>query len=171
MSIVVYSGQVLVYRVKEFAKLIGKSPSTLRRWEREGKIKPSRSAGNQRYYTDKDLQIALNIESTEQKGKTIVYCRVSSRGQLPELKHQVLAMEEFCRGKGLAVDEWISEIGGGLNFKRKKFLKLMRQIRLGEVETLVIAHKDRLSRFAYDFIEEFASWYQGKRKKNEAVIC
>ncbi|MDJ0715478.1 MAG: MerR family DNA-binding transcriptional regulator [Prochloraceae cyanobacterium] len=36
----------MVDRVKEFAKLIGKSPSTLRRWEREGKIKPSRSKGN-----------------------------------------------------------------------------------------------------------------------------
>jgi predicted site-specific integrase-resolvase len=68
-------------------------------------------------------------------------------------------MEEFCRGRGLAVDEWIEEIGGGLNFKRKKFLKLMRQIRLGEVNILVVAHKDRLARFAYDFLEEFASWY------------
>lgn len=149
----------MVYRVKEFAKLVGKSPSTLRRWESEGKIKPSRSAGNQRYYTDKDLRIALNIESTEQDGKTIVYCRVSSRGQLPELKHQVKAMEEFCLGRGLAVDEWISEIGGGMNFKRKKFLKLMRQIRLGEVSTIVIAHRDRLVRFSYEFIEEFVSWY------------
>lgn len=116
----------MVYRVKEFAKLVGKSPSTLRRWESEGKIKPSRSAGNQRYYTDKDLRIALNIESVELGGKTIVYCRVSSRGQTPELKHQVKAMEEFCLGRGLAVDEWISEIGGGMNFKRQKFLKLMR---------------------------------------------
>lgn len=159
MSIVVYCEQVLVYRVKEFAKLIGKSPSTLRRWEREGKIAPNRSKGNQRYYTDKDLQTALNMESANQEGKTIVYCRVSSRGQLPELKHQVSAMEEFCRGRGLAVDEWISEIGGGMNFKRKKFLKLMRQIRLGEVSTIVIAHKDRLVRFSYEFIEEFASWY------------
>lgn len=53
----------------------------------------------------------------------------------------------------------IKEIGGGLNFKRKKFLKIMRQIRLGEVKILVVAHKDRLSRFAFDFIEEFASWY------------
>ncbi len=149
----------MVYRVKEFAKLIGKSPSTLRRWEKEGKIKPSRSQGNQRYYTDKDLQIALNIESTGEKSKIIVYCRVSSRGQLAELKHQVTAMEEFCRSKGKKVDEWIEEIGGGLNFKRKKFLKLMRQIRLGEVKTLIVAHKDRLARFAYDFIEEFASWY------------
>ncbi|MGK7936417.1 MAG: MerR family transcriptional regulator [Xenococcaceae cyanobacterium] len=103
MSIVVYYGKVLGYRVKEFAKLVGKSPSTLRRWEREGKIKPKRSQGNQRYYTDKDLQLALNIETANQKGKTIVYCRVSSRGQLPELSHQVTAMEEFCRGQGLAV--------------------------------------------------------------------
>ena len=29
--------------------------------------------GNQGYYTDKDLQLALNIESANQKGKTIVY--------------------------------------------------------------------------------------------------
>ena len=105
------------------------------------------------------MQTALNIESANQEGKTIVYCRVSSRGQLPELKHQVSAMEEFCRGRGLAVDEWISEIGGGMNFKRKKFLKLMRQIKLGEVSTIVIAHKDRLVRFSYEFIEEFTSWY------------
>ena len=111
----------MVYRVKEFAKLIGKSPSTLRRWEREGKIKSKKSQGNQRYYTDKDLQLALNIETASQKGKTIVYFRVSSRGQLPELNHQVTAMEDFCRGQGLAVDDWVKEIGGGLNFKRKKF--------------------------------------------------
>lgn len=159
MLIVVHYGQELVYRVQEFAKLVGKSPSTLRRWEREGKIKPARSKGNQRYYTDKDLQRALNIEGEDFEGKTIVYCRVSSRGQLPELNHQVTAMEEFCRGAGLPVDEWIKEIGGGMNFKRQKFLKIMRQIRLCEVSTLVIAHKDRLSRFAFDFIEEFASWY------------
>ena len=68
-------------------------------------------------------------------------------------------MEEFCLGRGLAIDEWVSEIGGGMNFKRKKFLKLMRQIRLGEVSNIVIAHKDRLVRFSYEFIEEFGSWY------------
>lgn len=115
--------------------------------------------GNQRYYSEKDLQAVLNIHDSKQKGKIIVYCRVSSRGQIPELKHQKMALEEFCRGRGLAVDEWIEEIGGGLNFKRKKFLKLMRQIRMGEVKTVVIAHKDRLARFAFDFIEEFVSWY------------
>ena len=101
---------------------VGKSPSTLLRWDREGRLKPKRSAGNQRYYTDSDLQKALNIETDKQ-----------------------------------CVDEWISEVGGGLNFKRKKFLKLMKGIRLGEVSKVIIAHKDRLVRFSFEFIEEFAS--------------
>ena len=29
-------------------------------------------------------------------------------------------MEQFCLNGGIAVDEWIQEIGGGMNFKRKK---------------------------------------------------
>ena len=86
----------------------------------------------------------------EQK-KTIVYCRVSSRGQLPDLKSQVEAMRQFCLGAGIAVDEWISEIGGGMNFKRKEFLSLMDRIERGEVSQLNIAHKDRLVRFGFDF--------------------
>lgn len=71
-------------------------------------------------------------------------------------------MEQFCLGHGLEVDEWIKEVGGGLNFKRKLFIKLMKQVRMGEVETILVAHKDRLCRFAFDFIEEFVSWYGGK---------
>ena len=148
-----------MYRVKEFAALIGKSPSTLRRWDSEGRLKPKRSVGNQRYYTDADLQKALNIETETQIGKTVVYCRVSSNNQKPELEHQIKAMEEFCLGRGECVDEWISEVGGGLNFKRKKFLSLMKDIRLGKVSKVIIAHKDRLVRFSFEFIEEFASWY------------
>ena len=81
-----------MYRVKEFAKLIGISPSTLRRWDKEGRLKPKPSAGNQRYYTDADLQKALNIETETQVGKTVVYCRVSSNNQKPELEHQVVAI-------------------------------------------------------------------------------
>lgn len=148
-----------MYRVQEFAALVGKSPSTLRRWDSEGRLKPKRSVGNQRYYTDADLQKALNIETETQIGKTVVYCRVSSNNQKPELEYQVRAMEEFCRGRGECVDEWISEVGGGLNFKRKKFLSLMKDIRLGKVSKIIIAHKDRLVRFSFEFIEEFASWY------------
>lgn len=148
----------MVYRPNEFAKIIGKSTSTLRRWDKEGKLQPDRGLGGQRFYTDKDLQLALNIEVKSQ-GSIKVYCRVSSKSQTNDLLSQKKSMEIFCLSAGIPVDEWIEEIGGGLNFKRKKFLSLMKSIRLGEVSKIVIAHKDRLARFGFDFLSEFASWY------------
>ena len=39
-----------------------------------------------------------------------------------------------------------------MNFKRKKFLALIDRIQHGEVERLIIAHKDRLARFGFDLI-------------------
>ena len=44
-----------------------------------------------------------------------------------------------------------------MNFKRKKFLCLMDQIQQGEIEKIVIAHKDRLVRFGFDLIEHIAA--------------
>ena len=59
-------------------------------------------------------------------------------------------MEQFCLHAAIAVDDWIKEIGGGMNFKRKHFLQLMDDIQEGKVAKLLIAHKDRLCRFGFD---------------------
>jgi predicted site-specific integrase-resolvase len=64
-------------------------------------------------------------------------------------------METFCLSRGLAVDDWVSEIGGGLNFKRKKFLSIMISMLKCEISTIVVAHKDRMCRFAFDFIRTY----------------
>lgn len=143
-------------RPGEFAKRMGVSVKTLHRWDETGKLPAKRTPSGHRYYLESDLAIALGKETTKPSRKIVVYTRVSSSAQKPELQNQVLAMEQFCLGKGLVVDEWISEVGGGLNFKRRKFLKLISSILSGEVETLVVAHKDRLCRFAYDFVEYLA---------------
>ena len=143
-------------RPGEFAKRIGVSVKTLHRWDETGKLPAKRTPSGHRYYLESDLAIALGQEKIKPSRKTVVYTRVSSSAQKPELQNQVLAMEQFCLGKGLIVDEWISEVGGGLDFKRRKFLKLISSILSGEVETLVVAHKDRLCRFAYDFVEYLA---------------
>ncbi len=143
-------------RPGELAKRIGVSVKTLHRWDETGKLPAKRTPSGHRYYTEADLAIALGNKKPEPKRKVVVYTRVSSSAQKPELQNQILAMEQFCLAKGLIVDEWVSEVGGGLNFKRKKFLKLISSILSGEVETLVVAHKDRLCRFAYDFVEYLA---------------
>jgi len=97
--------------------------------------------------------------------KTVVYCRVSSAGQKNDLDSQVKAMEKFCINAGLTVDQWVSEISGGMNFKRKKFNLLIEEIEKGEISKLLIAHKDRLVRFGFDFFSSFA-----KRHECEIIV-
>ena len=77
---------------------------------------------------------------------------MSSRGQKADLERQLEAMEMWALGSGTAVDEWITEIGGGMNFKRPQFLKLLDRISTGEVGRLIVAHKDRLVRFGFELI-------------------
>ncbi|WDN88521.1 hypothetical protein BuS5_01489 [Desulfosarcina sp. BuS5] len=144
-----------IYRINEFAKRIGKSASTLRRWDTEGRLIAKRTLTGQRYYDESDVRKILGIKDIDRK--TIVYCRVSSSNQKDDLKSQITAMEQFCLNCGIAVDEWIQEIGGGMNFKRKKFLFLMSRIATGEVKILIVAHKDRLCRFGFDFFEHMAN--------------
>lgn len=79
--------------------------------------------------------------------------RVSSPAQKPDLENQSTNLQQFCVASGVVVDECIEEIGGGLNFNRPKFLQVVDSIILGQVECLVIAHKDRLVRFGYELLE------------------
>lgn len=52
---------------------------------------------------------------------TVVYCRVSCKGQKPDLDRQLESMQMWAVGSGTVVDEWITEIGGGMNFKGDRF--------------------------------------------------
>lgn len=140
------------YNISEFSKLTGVAVKTLQRWDREGRLVPLRSPTNRRVYTDDHLAQAIGASKPKLERKTVVYTRVSSQAQKPDLENQVKILKAFCAGSGIIVDEWVKEIGGGLNFKRKKFTQLIDQIILGQVERVVIAHKDRLARFGYDLI-------------------
>ena len=55
----------------------------------------------------------------------MVYRRVSSKAQKPDLLNQQRILVDFCWQRQIVVDEWILEIGGGLNFKHKQFLALV----------------------------------------------
>jgi putative resolvase len=133
-----------VYTPSEFGKKIHVSVKTLQRWDRQGVLRAHRTPTNRRYYTAADLE-AILPQATQAGRKTVAYCRVSSVAQKPDLENQQRLLSAYCTARDLAVDEWISEIGGGLNFKRKQFLRLVDAVIAGEVSTLVIAHKDRLA--------------------------
>ena len=143
------------YSPKEFGKLIGRTTNTLQKWDREGKLKAHRSpTTNRRYYThDQYLQYRGLV--AQEQGLTIVYTRVSGVAQKLDLANQVHALEAYCKQHSIKVDEWMSDSGSGLNYKRKQFNRLMEMVELGQVRRIIIAHRDRLVRFGYEYFEAF----------------
>jgi putative resolvase len=101
----------------------------------------------------KDNQLTTdnkNDEIEEEKivRKKICYCRVSSHGQSKELENQI----EFMKLK-YPDYELLTDIGSGINFKRKNLLKIIDYAINNQLEELVIAYKDRLCRIAYDLLD------------------
>lgn len=134
------------------AEYIGRHPKTLQVMDRRGVLPAKRTSTGKRYWLRADLDAYLGRTAVLVPRKRIAYCRVSSAAQRPDLKNQRRIVEEFCIAKGLANIDFIEETGGGLNFKRPKFTLIIDAIISDEVETLVIAHKDRLARFGFDLI-------------------
>jgi predicted site-specific integrase-resolvase len=141
------------------AKRLGVSVKTLQRGEREGRLIPAaRTDSNHRLYTESQLR---EFQGIRQSGgvtptRLVAYCRVSSAAQKPDLSNQRRVLEEFVVAKGLTNVEFVEEVGGGLNFRRKRFLALMDEIGRREIRTLILAHRDRLTRFGFEWFEYYA---------------
>jgi len=141
------------YRPNEFAKLISRTTHTLQRWDRYGILKAYRTPTNRRFYSHDQLSEILGVKAD--KRIAVSYCRVSSPGQKDDLLSQKKAVADFCMAAGIAIDEAIEEIGGGLNLKRKQFIRIMSMVEARAIHTIVIAHKDRLARFGMDWFEYY----------------
>jgi putative resolvase len=136
---------------KQVQDKYGYHPKTLAQWANEGKIKCNVSPGGHRRY----LVSSLDGLTQQTAKKVINYARVSTPGQKGDLKTQI----EYL-GSRYPGTETVSDIGSGLNFKRKKFLALMERVLKREIQTIVVAHKDRLCRFGFDFIEWFCNQHE-----------
>ena len=143
------------YSPKEFGKLIGKAVVTLQKWDRKGILRAYRTPTNRRYYKHEQYLQVTGQKAVEQI--IISYCRVTSSGQKGDLASQKGAIEQFCIATGKAVAEKIEDVGSGLHYKRKGFTRLMEMVERGEVSEIVIAHKDRLVRFGFEWFQKFCS--------------
>lgn len=148
------------YSIGKFAKMIGKTPQTLRAWHKEGNLIPAHvTVGGTRYYSQEQLNHFLGF--TQQKivnRKVIGYCRVSSNKQKDDLIRQVDNVRTYMLAKGYQF-EIIEDIGSGINYSNKGLNKLLDAITNYEVEKVVILCKDRLVRFGFELIETICHKY------------
>jgi len=135
-------------------------PSTLRRWDAEGKIKTIRVSNRRRYF------IPINIDdhnkpSENSEKQKVCYVRVSSSKQINDLERQ----ENFMK-VNFPDHRIIRDIGSGINWKRKGLKEILELAMKGELQEVVIAHRDRLCRFAFELIE----WILKKNKCELIVV-
>lgn len=82
--------------------------------------------------------------------KTVIYARVSSSEQRDDLRRQSERCVQFANANGWQVEQVVAEIGSGLNDERRKLLRLLRD---NSITRLVVEHKDRLTRFGFNYIK------------------
>ena len=147
-----------IYKVGEFAEKIGVSISILQRWDRTNVLKSRRTPTNQRYYTDEDLTKVLNLEDeTKSKRKSVGYCRVSTQGQKHNLENQKEFVSVYSLSHGVILDEIYTDIGSGLNYKRKNWSTLLKLVENNEIDKIYVTYKDRFVRFGYEWFEDFCA--------------
>ncbi len=146
------------YTIREMSKILGVCPQTLRNWDKYNKLKPRHTSGNgYRYYSDEQLKEVLHI-SIKNENKSVGYCRVSSIKQKDDLERQVENMRSYLTAQGRPF-EIISDIGSGINYKRKGLQDLIKGIVERKYNKVIIIYKDRLTRFGFELIEYIADLY------------
>ncbi|MCF2141126.1 MAG: IS607 family transposase [Candidatus Lokiarchaeota archaeon] len=145
-------------------KRLGVTHATLRRWDRKGYLVPKRTFGNHRRYSCEQLAdflpelVNLPCQQAEETVKsTYIYARVSSSKQKKDgnLDRQVERLKKYY--KEHFDDETplkiIKEYGSGLNPMRLGLWRLLKQIEQRKVARVLIAYKDRHTRFGFPFLE------------------
>ena len=152
---------------KEASEMLGVHQRTLYQWEAKGLIETIRTPGNKRLYNVKKFlrekeckndKCVKNLDELDKlEGKlNITYVRVSTAGQKEDLQRQ----------KKLLMDAYpdhlmIEDIGSGINLNKRGIRKIIKLAIDGKVNEVVVAYKDRLTRFGYELIEDLIKEYSG----------
>ena len=145
-----------ILKPKDVAKILNITVRTLQEWDRTGKLKAFRTpTTDRRYYTDAQINEYLGRKNRLSE-LTVIYARVSSHAQKGDLESQVEFLRQYANAKGYIVDEIITDIGSGMNYKRKKWKELLQRIEERRIARVIVSHKDRFIRFGYEWFEEYA---------------
>lgn len=133
-------------KLSQYAKKVGVSYKTAWRWYQQGKLKG--------YQMHTGTIIVEDEKAQPVARKVAIYARVSSSENKKNLDSQAKRLVEYCMAKGWQVEQIIKEVGSGINDERKKLQKLLMD---ESVTIIVVEHKDRLTRFGFNYIESLLS--------------
>lgn len=155
------------YTIGEVAALLNIHVKTIQRWDREGIFKCERTHTNRRVINKDNLIAVLNdrgmlFNDINNSKVDVIYARVSSNEQRDkgDLDRQVSFLVQSA--KDLKNPTILTEVGSGLNDKRKKLHQLLDMVLQDKVDRIFITYKDRLTRFGFYYLEKVCSYHNVK---------
>jgi len=142
-------------KLSAYALSLGVSYRTAWRWFKAGKVAGFQADTGTIIVTE---PIVETVPATANQ-KTVIYTRVSAAENKDNLEGQAKRLMDYCAAKGYQVAAVVKEIGSGVNDTRPKLLKLLTDPTVGQI---VVEHKDRLTRFGFNYIEQLLAM-QGRK--------
>lgn len=138
-------------RLSQYAKTMGVSYKTAFRWWQAGKLDA--------YQLDTGTIIVREPAQLQEAMKVALYARVSSADQKEDLERQIQRLKDYASAHGYQVSKIANEIASGLNDSRPKLMKILTDASIG---IIVVEHRDRLTRFGFNYIEQLLQM-QGRK--------
>ena len=152
-----------LYTAREACEILGVNIKTLQRWDREGIAFATRTPTNRRRFSQSEINRLLNINGKNnlntgsmEETSVAIYGRVSSHEQKAkgDLDRQVGSIMIKINSQYSNVLT-ITDVGPGLNDKRKGLNNLMNLAKERKISKVYITYKDRLTRFGFNYLEMY----------------
>ena len=145
------------YTARQASDMLGVSLKTIQRWDDQGKMKAFRTPTNRRLFPQSEIDKMLGVDTTKKvvnNDHVVIYGRVSSHDQKVkgDLERQIGSMILKVNEQHSKITT-ITDVGSGLNDKRKGLVKLMDMAKNKEISKVYITYKDRLTRFGFNYLE------------------
>lgn len=146
------------YKLNQVAKMLSVTPTTLRNWEKVGKVKFDRTPTNIRFLPRNKLidlleEQGLYYNDSNSQRKDVIYARVSSPEQKKhgDLDRQVHFL--VTETKDLQNVVVLSDVGSSSDDKRKKLQQLIKMVMNDEVKRVFITDSDKLAQEGFHYLE------------------
>ena len=136
-------------QVREWAEREHLNPYTVWKWCREGKMPVPTEHTPTGMWLIHDPKYETTPTPTA-VGRTVCYARVGSGDQKTDLQRQADRLKAFAVNLGIMDAEVVTEIGSGMNDRRRKLNRLLKD---PTVTTLIVEHRDRLARMDAGLVE------------------
>ncbi len=136
-------------KIKEVCKILQISKPTIYNYIDKGILHVKKTPTNIYLFNEEEV---YNLAYKEYR-KNVIYARVSTKKQKEDLENQIKTLQEFTNKNGIKIDDEYKDIGSGINFDRKEFLRLIDDVSNNKIKKVFVTYKDRFSRIGFDIFK------------------